>query len=107
LADLVVADFTKSDTIQTKIGTVHPKFGEKIRIGQARFFSTCRIFKHGVQPTNLHALVIELIAVGAWGTVMMNVFAHETNRDWKPLLKVVETGLSSLINQMVRFCQDQ
>jgi hypothetical protein len=40
-ADSVVADFLKIDTVHTKIsnvstkiGTVHPKFSEKIRIDQ-------------------------------------------------------------------------
>jgi hypothetical protein len=36
----------KIGTVPTKNGTVHPKFSEKIRIDQVRFFSTRQIFKH-------------------------------------------------------------
>jgi hypothetical protein len=35
------------------------------------------------------------------------VFAHGTNRDRKPPLEVVKTGLSDLANQRVRFYQDR
>jgi hypothetical protein len=49
----VVAVFLKAGTVHAKIGTVptkngtvHPKFSEKIRIDQVRFFSTRQIFKH-------------------------------------------------------------
>jgi hypothetical protein len=41
--DLVVTDFLKNDTVQTKIGTIHLKFDEKIGFGQIRFFTTRRI----------------------------------------------------------------
>jgi hypothetical protein len=35
------------------------------------------------------------------------VFTHETNRDRKPLLKAVETGLFGLTNWKVQFYQDR
>jgi hypothetical protein len=35
------------------------------------------------------------------------LFAHETNKDWKPLLEIVEIRLSGLANRMVWFCQDR
>jgi hypothetical protein len=33
-----------------------------------------------------------------------NMLPHETNRDRKSLLKIVETGLTDFRNRMVRFC---
>jgi hypothetical protein len=36
-----------------------------------------------------------------------NVLSHETNRDRRPQLEIVETGLSGLRNRMVRFYRDQ
>jgi hypothetical protein len=51
--DSVVVDFSKIDTayikfgtIQIKIGNVHSKFSEKIKIDPVYFFSTRQIFKH-------------------------------------------------------------
>jgi hypothetical protein len=38
--------YVKIDVAPTKISTVHPKFGEKNKIGLADFFSTRQIFKH-------------------------------------------------------------
>jgi hypothetical protein len=35
-----------------------------------------------------------------------SLFAHETNRNRKPLLKTAEIELSSLANRMVWFCRD-
>jgi hypothetical protein len=42
----------KIDTVPTKNGIVHPKFGEKIIIGQVRIFSTRQIFKHWLGVTH-------------------------------------------------------
>jgi hypothetical protein len=35
------------------------------------------------------------------------LFAHETNKDWKPLLEIIEIRLSGLANRMVWFYQDR
>jgi hypothetical protein len=38
--------FLKSSTVYVKFSTVHPTFGEKIKINQVQFFSTRQNFKH-------------------------------------------------------------
>jgi hypothetical protein len=55
--DSVMADFLKIGTVQTKIrivqtkiGTVHPKFDENFEFGRVRFFATHQIFKRWGGP---------------------------------------------------------
>jgi hypothetical protein len=45
----MVADFSKNGTIHTKIGIVHLQFGEKIRIGQVRFFQPNEFLNTGLK----------------------------------------------------------
>jgi hypothetical protein len=58
--DSMVADFSKNGTIHTKIGIVHLQFGEKIKIGQVRFFQPDEFLntrlKEGTKPLARAAL---------------------------------------------------